>query len=102
MRLVQFVHKDTPTYLQFGAELDDGGNVVDLSHIAPTTLNFIRGGDYAMDVAKDYLKSSPQSFYGADVELDAPITGMDKVVVPMQSLTLSFFNCQGYLYRDEL
>ena len=79
MRLVQFVQRNSPTYLQFGVELDDGGNVVDLSHIAPNTLNFIRGGEYAINVAKSYLKTSPPSLYGADVELDAPINGMDKV-----------------------
>ena len=79
MRFVQFTHKDSPTFLQFGVELDDGGNVVDLTHICPSTLNFIRGGDYAMEAAVKYMKTSPASLYGADIELDAPITGMDKV-----------------------
>ena len=79
MRFVQFTHKDSPTFLQFGVELDDGGNVVDLTHICPSTLNFIRGGEYAMEAAVKYLKTSPTSLYGADIELDAPISGMDKV-----------------------
>ena len=65
--------------LQFGAELSDGGNVVDLSHIAPNTLDFIKAGESAMSVAKAYLSKVPPSISRDDIELAAPITKMDKV-----------------------
>ena len=65
--------------LQFGAELSEGGNVVDLSHIAPNSLDFIKAGESAMSVAKAYLSKVPPSISRDDIELAAPITKMDKV-----------------------
>ena len=79
MRLVQFFIKQSPKALLFGAELSEGGNVVDLTHISPNTLDFIRGGENALNVAKSYLASSPPSHARSEIELDAPVTGMDKV-----------------------
>ena len=79
MRFVQFVRKSSPHARLLGAELSDGGNVVDLTHIAPNTLDFIRGGENALNVAKTYLKTSPPSIHRGEIELAAPITGMDKV-----------------------
>eukprot|EP00092_Neocalanus_flemingeri_P081672 GFUD01102066.1.p1 GENE.GFUD01102066.1~~GFUD01102066.1.p1 ORF type:complete len:286 (-),score=67.41 GFUD01102066.1:68-925(-) len=90
MRLVQFVKQSSPHVILFGAELDDGGNVVVLSHIAPSTLDFIQGGENAMKIAQEYLANSPPSVYGADIDLAAPITGMDKVL------------CIGMNYKDHL
>ena len=63
----------------FGAELSDGGNVVDLTHIAPNTLDFITAGDSALNVAKSYMSNAPPTINRADIELLAPITKMDKV-----------------------
>jgi len=88
MRLVQFFRKSSPQVLQFGAELTDGGNVVDLSHIAPNTLDFITAGESAISVAKAYLSKVPPSISRDDIELAAPITKMDKVL------------CIGMNYKD--
>ena len=63
----------------FGAELTDGGSVVDLTHIAPNTRDFITAGDAALNVAKAYLATSPPVIPSEDIELRAPITRMDKV-----------------------
>ena len=79
MRLVQFVRKSSPHARLLGAELTDGGNIVDLTHIAPNTLDFVKGGENAMNVAKMYLDTSPLPVARAEIELAAPITGMDKV-----------------------
>ena len=86
MRLVQFVRKTSPHACLLGAELSDGGNIVDLTHIAPNTLDFVRGGQNALNVAKAYLATSPPAVTRADVELAAPITGMDKVKCDHSSL----------------
>jgi len=88
MRLVQFVRKTSPHACLLGAELSDGGSIVDLTHIAPNTLDFVRGGQNALNVAKAYLATSPPAVTRADVELAAPITGMDKVL------------CIGMNYKD--
>ena len=63
----------------FGAELSDGGSVVDLTHIAPNTRDFITAGNSALNVAKAYLATSPPVISREDIELRAPITNMDKV-----------------------
>ena len=63
----------------FGAELSDGGNVVDLTHIAPNTLDFIAAGDSAVKVAKAYMENAPPTIARSDIELTAPISKMDKV-----------------------
>ena len=63
----------------FGAELADGGSVVDLTHIAPNTRDFITAGDSALNVAKAYLATMPPVISREDIELRAPITKMDKV-----------------------
>lgn len=63
----------------FGAELSDGGNVVDLTHIAPNTLDFIAAGDSAVKVAKAYMDNAPPTIARSDIELTAPISKMDKV-----------------------
>ena len=63
----------------FGAELSDGGNVVDLSHIAPNTLDFIAAGDSAVKVAKAYMENAPPTIPRSDIELTASISKMDKV-----------------------
>ena len=52
---------------------------MDLTHIAPNTLDFVTAGDAALSVAKSYLATSPPSIRREDIELRAPITRMDKV-----------------------
>merc|ERR1711953_341814 len=88
MRLVQFIRKTSPQVCLFGAELSDGGSVVDLTHIAPNTRDFITAGDSALNVAKAYLATSPPVISREDIELRAPITKMDKVL------------CIGMNYKD--
>jgi len=88
MRLVQFVRKTSPHARLLGAELSEGGQIVDLTHIAPSTLDFVRGGENALSVARDYLGTSPPAVARTDIELAAPITGMDKVL------------CIGMNYKD--
>jgi len=88
MRLVQFIRKSAPYCLVPGAELGEGGPVVDLSHIAPSTLALIQGGESALSLAAAHLASSPPSLLRSEIELAAPVTGMDKVL------------CIGMNYRD--
>jgi len=88
MRLVQFFRKSSPQVRLFGAELSDGGNVVDLTHIAPNTLDFIAAGDSAVKVAKAYMDNAPPTIARSDIELTAPISKMDKVL------------CIGMNYKD--
>jgi len=88
MRLVQFIRKSSPHAVLLGAELCEGGNVVDLTHIAPNALDFVKGGENALNVAKAYLDQSPPAVTRVDLELAAPITGMDKVL------------CIGMNYKD--
>jgi len=88
MRLVQFIRKSAPNFLVPGAELGEGGAIVDLSHIAPSILSLIQGGSTALFSVTSYLASSPPSLDRKDVSLAAPITGMDKVL------------CIGMNYKD--
>ena len=62
--------------------------MVDLTHIAPNTLDFITAGDSALSVAKSYLDTSPPTINREDIELRAPVTKMDKVL------------CIGMNYKD--
>jgi len=71
-----------------GAELGEGGSVVDLSHIAPNTLALVKGGKVALNVAQQYLDRNPPVLDRSEIEMAAPITGMDKVL------------CIGMNYRD--
>ena len=84
----QFIEQNIPQILNFlfkvqlfGVELSDGGNIVDLTHIAPNTLDFISAGDSARNVASQYLSNNPPSIARTDVKLAAPINRMDKVLV---------------------
>jgi len=88
MRLVQFIRKSAPHCLVPGAELGEGGPIVDLSHIAPSILALIQGGATALSLVSSYLLSSPPSLPKDQITLAAPITGMDKVL------------CIGMNYRD--
>jgi len=88
MRLVQFVRKAATQARLFGAELSDGGDLVDLTHIAPSTIDFLRAGYSAVSVAESYLATSPKTISRAEVELLAPVTNMDKVI------------CIGMNYKD--
>ena len=63
----------------FGVEVSDGGDVVDLTHIAPNTLDFIAAGDSAQNVAKAYLANNPPTVARDEITLAAPINRMDKV-----------------------
>lgn len=88
MRLVQFIRRSAPYCLVPGAELGEGGSVVDLSHIAPSVLALIQGGDSALATAAKYVASSPPTLQPSEIQLAAPVTGMDKVL------------CIGMNYRD--
>lgn len=88
MRLVQFIRKSAPNCLVPGAELGEGGAIVDLSHIAPNVLSLVQGGVTALNLVSSYLTSSPPALDREDLSLAAPITGMDKVL------------CIGMNYRD--
>jgi 2-keto-4-pentenoate hydratase/2-oxohepta-3-ene-1,7-dioic acid hydratase in catechol pathway len=88
MRFVQFIRKSAPNFLVPGAELGEGGSVVDLSHIAPSILAIIQGGYTALSSVTSYLTTSPPAISRQDISLAAPITGMDKVL------------CIGMNYRD--
>ena len=104
MRLVQFVRKSSPHARLLGAELSDGGKIVDLTHIAPSTLDFVRGGENALSVARTYLETSPPAVTRAEIELAAPITGMDKVwgTYFINYLKKKCVFCKGSLYWYEL
>ena len=75
--------------------------MVDLTHIAPNTRDFITAGDAALNVAKAYLATSPPVIPSEDIELRAPITKMDKVEMLVKS---EMFNVvlAGSLYWYEL
>jgi len=88
MRLVQFVRRSNPRAIMLGAELGEEGGLVDLSHIAPNTLAFVQGGQVALEVARKYIEGNPPQLARSDVEVTAPITGMDKVL------------CIGMNYKD--
>merc|ERR1711935_25953 len=88
MRIVQFVRRSNPRAIMLGAELGEGGGIVDLSHIAPNTLAFVKGGKVAQEEALQYLGRNPPVLQRNEIDLAAPITGMDKVL------------CIGMNYRD--
>lgn len=88
MRLVQFIRQSAPLRLVPGAELGEGGGVVDISHIAPTVLAIVQAGEIALASVAKYLSTDPPVLKKEEISLAAPITGMDKVL------------CIGMNYRD--
>jgi len=90
MRLVQHTlnsNDDATTLVGvLVGELND--RVVNISHIANSSRAFIAGGKAVQDQVNQLLASSPEGIPLADVTLQAPVTGMDKVL------------CIGMNYRD--
>jgi len=81
MRLVQFRRRDAPLVARsVGVELADGGAVVDISHIASSSLQLLEGGKEAEWTVRNYLATSPPTVDPAGLVLEAPITNMDKVI----------------------
>jgi len=86
MRLVQFVHVRSPQHLCAGVL--QGDSVVDISHIASTTIELLRGGEKMESEVAAYLNTNPPAFSRDQINLKAPVTGMDKVL------------CIGMNYKD--
>lgn len=86
MRVLQFKLLLAPHQIRLGLEEKNG--IVDISHIAASTLDLIRGGSSLLEEVEHYLKSSPPVISVDQVVFQAPITGMDKVL------------CVGMNYRD--
>jgi len=87
MKLVQFTHKKSPNHLSVGVLTEDN-TVVDVSHIACSGLDLISGGDDMLEKVSIYVQNAVGGFNLDDVNLKAPVTGMDKVL------------CIGMNYRD--
>jgi len=88
MRVVQFFRKDAPHV--FGTGIEVGKRIVDISHIASSSLDLINGGASLAAKVKGYLDQVPPSIPTEDVTLEAPIKKMDKVI------------CIGMNYKDHV
>ena len=67
--------------------------------------DFLAAGESAVSVARAYLSCGPPTIARAEVELVAPVTRMDKVMVGMMMMmmmTMMMVMMAGDLYRDEL
>jgi len=87
MRLVQFTHKNSPHNLCVGI-ITEQNTVVDVSHIAGSGIDLISGGSSMLEKVSNYLQSTDTGFKLEEVDLQAPLTKMDKVL------------CIGMNYRD--
>ena len=63
--------------------------------------DFLAAGESAVSVARAYLSCGPPTIARAEVELVAPVTRMDKVMVMMMMMMVVMM-VAGDLYRDEL
>jgi len=84
MRIVQFVHPLSPNNVCVGVLQDNV--VIDITHIAPTSLSVISGS--VEEKLMQYLDTKPPGLNLQELELKAPVTGMDKVI------------CIGMNYKD--
>ena len=64
--------------------------------------DFLAAGESAVSVARAYLSCGPPTIARAEVELVAPVTRMDKVMVVMMMGIMMMMMMAGDLYRDEL
>jgi len=80
MRVVQFLRKFAPHMAGVGVQLGEGGSVIDITHIAPTALQLLQGGDDMGAAVRDYVAGSPPTIDADNIVLQAPITNMDKVL----------------------
>ena len=62
--------------------------------------DFLAAGESAVSVARAFLSCGPPTIARAEVELVAPVTRMDKVMVVMMMMMMMMM--AGDLYRDEL
>ena len=80
--------------------ISDGNESRLLSKCSP---DFLAAGESAVAVARAYLSCGPPTIARAEVELVAPVTRMDKVmVVMMMEIMMMIMMMAGDLYRDEL
>jgi len=86
MKLVQFSSKCAPLKIATGVLTDSG--VVDITHIGSSGLAVISGGEEMAGQIEAYLATQPPAICLDQVDLKAPVTGMDKVL------------CIGMNYRD--
>jgi len=63
-----------------GVQLGEGGSVIDITHIAPTALQLLQGGEDMGAAVRDYVAGSPPTIDADNIVLQAPITNMDKVL----------------------
>ena len=78
--------------------ISDGNESRLLSKCSP---DFLAAGESAVSVARAYLSCGPPTIARAEVELVAPVTRMDKVMVVMM-MGIMMMMMAGDLYRDEL
>ena len=66
--------------------------------------DFLAAGESAVSVARAYLSCGPPTIARAEVELVAPVTRMDKVMmmIMMVMVIMMVMMMAGDLYRDEL
>ena len=68
--------------------------------------DFLAAGESAVSVARAFLSCGPPTIARAEVELVAPVTRMDKVMVVMMMgimmMGIMMMMMAGDLYRDEL
>ena len=83
--------------------ISDGNESRLLSKCSP---DFLAAGESAVSVARAYLSCGPPTIARAEVELVAPVTRMDKVMVVMMMGIMMMMEIMmvmaGDLYRDEL
>lgn len=90
MRVVQFHRKDSPHVFGTGIEIGEDRSIVDISHICPSSLELVAGGEEIASVVQAYLDQGPPTIPSDSVELEAPINKMDKVI------------CIGMNYKDHV
>lgn len=87
MKIVQYsLNSDASATVLVG--VIRGDNVLDITHIAKSSRELIAGGKDLLDRVSQLMAGSPKSTPLSEVSLQAPVTGMDKVL------------CIGMNYRD--
>ena len=71
-------------------------------YLSKCCADFLAAGESAVSVARAYLSCGPPTISRAEVELVAPVTRMDKVMVVIMVVMAVMMMMAGDLYRDEL